>query len=92
MHVLGEELNSQRQMAERQLAPHVVHHIHQDAVRHRSHRVTGGPARSDEDVLVEELVDARDEAHTELCAQDVARRHQQVPPQVGHFVGTVLEE
>ena len=54
----------------------MVHHICQNAVGHRTHRIPGGPASADKDIFIEELVKVRDEMDAQFGVEDVASSYQ----------------
>lgn len=92
MDILRKQLHGKRQVSKGEMAADMVHQIHQDAVCHGPHRLPGSPAGANQQLLVKELVNARDEPVSQVCREDVASSNQQLSAKLGHLLGTVFEE
>ena len=64
--------------------------------RHQKHKIYSIFAQhnslTNEQIFIEELVNASDKSAPEISGQYVPGCNEQLPPEVGHLLGTVLQQ
>ena len=81
LHVTAEQVHRAPDLGHRQLQTHVVHELGQEGVRQRTQRVAARRAVAHQRLLVEERVEVREEASSEVGrGEDVPRGDEQFLP------------